>query len=114
MKKYDYDNNTLDKSVTLSADSFLQKHNYQKQWLKFCKKHNIKNTTLVISDWIYNPNIECFYNKKLGVKLRQSIPLFLMMTIPVIGWIYFGVIARTRGVLSFVKMKTGNLVKVEE
>ncbi|MDR1991261.1 MAG: hypothetical protein LBP70_00825 [Mycoplasmataceae bacterium] len=107
-------NKTLNDTLEFSPVSYFQKAKYQKQWVKFCHKHEIKDTTLKISDWALNPTAYGFYNEKLGVKLRFAIPRFVLLLVPIIGWIIFLILAGTKGILSFVKMKTGELVKVEK
>jgi hypothetical protein len=48
------------------------------------------------------------------VKLRVSIPRQLLLILPVIGWAIYIYLVAQYGVLSFIKMRTGNLVKVEQ
>ena len=119
--------NIVNNTSRATAASYLQKIKYQKQWIRFCQKYDIKNTNLIISDWQFDmaatgggtsvnaqSNAVAFYNAKLGVKLRMSIPRQLLLFIPLVGWGIYIYLVVKYGVLSFIKMRTGSLVKVQE
>ncbi|MDR1234788.1 MAG: hypothetical protein LBJ97_01750 [Mycoplasmataceae bacterium] len=113
-----HSNNTkypLSGTLDITPISFFQKTKYQKQWVKFCKKHGFQDTTLKISDWKFNSTAGGYYNSELGVKLRfGSIPRLFLFFIPILGWIPLAILIGTKGLFVFAKMKTGNIVKVEE